>query len=416
MESDGEIEYLDEDADIVQQCVQPPPPFTTDIVETPKFDESASNQTPLLVERRKSERKRKKKEKTEEHDSDYNPDEDNMPPSPPSPPATKKKKPSTRKSALYKPLVTIVKTVGSQAKSIVKTPEQVMLKRKDLDIRIPDYDDPLCLPVRAVRSIATDMDRLKKWNNACIEHLKHSDNLLKPERGQTKSSTRSVVLKNMIHKDSGRSETVIWTKTSVVNREGARKSELFQCVLPKFREKNTLDPINIVNDKKKKFHHKNEVVLTKEEHKGCDVLVAYNSHDTLSAVYKFDNAERVDRDRSPERCLREVASCRVCAPCYQASWRGTKTRADKKKLLCPICRRVAISVYNLLRHVRSHSDAEVRQHKRALSRALAQVVDYHYNCRICQKKLQSIKDLREHVRTHKGTTTFKCEIGNHTTT
>ncbi|RVE54686.1 hypothetical protein evm_000807 [Chilo suppressalis] len=104
-------------------------------------------------------------------------------------------------------------------------------------------------------------------------------------------------------------------------------------------------------------------------------LVSQGGHVYRNArPYRKCTKPRVDRDRSPERCLREVASCRVCAPCYQASWRGTKTRADKKKLLCPICRRVAISVYNLLRHVRSHSDAEVRQHKRALSRALAQVL------------------------------------------
>jgi 4-hydroxy-3-methylbut-2-en-1-yl diphosphate synthase IspG/GcpE len=44
-----------------------------------------------------------------------------------------------------------------------------------------------------------------------------------------------------------------------------------------------------------------------------------------------------------------------------------------EKIQCPICERTMISVYNLLTHLKGHSEKEVHKYKRAISVTLAGV-------------------------------------------
>lgn len=96
IDSDCEIEYLDEDADIVEQIVQIQPSQNA-------FTVTVKNErlSPLLVEREKPV-KRKRIKKEYDSDYDYDPSEDIMVPSPPSPKTSSK--PKKRKAALTKKL------------------------------------------------------------------------------------------------------------------------------------------------------------------------------------------------------------------------------------------------------------------------------------------------------------------------
>lgn len=192
-EDDGDIEFLDEDAEIVQQCVhtvEDPPPLKAPI--------------PFLVERSPVDKPRKKRKM--EEDSDYEPSKD-------IPSKYKKRKtpklPRTMKSQKYEhfaqstPLKYKVKEYGPRKvkKSQIKTEE---IPRSQLDIRIPDYDDPLCMPVRAVKKDDGDTTKLKIWNNLCLEHFKKSDTSLRADNGETVSSKRTIVLKNIFNKFTGK--------------------------------------------------------------------------------------------------------------------------------------------------------------------------------------------------------------------
>lgn len=203
-ESDCEIEYLDEDADIVQQLVQSQP---LELTPDPILDEKVD--PPLLVERPKK-RKRISK-KVEESDDDYDPMED-MVPSPPSP-KTKKKKPVVAKrphKVERSPQVNeylrfkkmTIKKVMRENRVLTGKEQYEILKK--LNLKIPDFVDPLCLPVKAVNNDIGDCKRLETWNNVCLEHFKHCDTILKPERGETKSSLRTVVLRNVFNKRAGK--------------------------------------------------------------------------------------------------------------------------------------------------------------------------------------------------------------------
>ncbi|KOB74741.1 Suppressor of Hairy wing, partial [Operophtera brumata] len=163
-ESDGEIEYLEEDAEIVQQCVQ-------------QSQQTAVKRSPALPVKRSRPRadRERKKRKMEEEDSDYDAAAEIIP--------TKKKQPPHRKTNTYQ----IAPTPVEPAKKTVReyhdmgAKEQYLIRKKH-NIRIPDYDDPLCLPVRAIRVQESDKKRLENWNNVCLEHFKYCDEILKPER------------------------------------------------------------------------------------------------------------------------------------------------------------------------------------------------------------------------------------------
>ncbi|CAG5006720.1 unnamed protein product [Parnassius apollo] len=418
-DTDCEIEYLDEDAEIVQQCVQ-----TVEEALDPAPVVPAKLNVPLLVERRPV-GKPKKKRKVEE-DSDYDPSKY-------SPPRTKKRK--TQKILRSFPLKTRSQKFESppaRAKSESReyVPPKVTklhvqndeLPRSQLDIRIPDYEDPLCLPVRAIKKDENDMKKLRTWNSLCLEHFKHSDTALRPESGETHVTKRTVVLRNVNNKLTGKVETTMWSKIQVEDQKGDKKSEVVQCVLPKYREKKLLNSYNFIEARRRKpFHHINEVILTKEDHKDGERLIVYKPKETLSLVYKMfetniDGTEEKDDsdDDEQKKFLKEVASCRVCAPCYQMSWRGL--RKNDKKIKCQICSRVCLSVYNLLSHLKSHSAEDILKYKKLISTALSKVVDYHYKCRICQQQFPNIKEMRRHVLTHRGTEPFVCDIGSHPAT
>lgn len=198
-ESDNDIEFLDEDADIVQQCVQA-------VQYAPPIEEKP---IPFLVERERpaarSERKRRRK-KVAEDDSDYDPNQDNIPPSPPSQRGKKKKQQVINKKVKTYNKVVSNPNLKVRTKALKPVPakfEEILLDRNKCNINIPDYDDPLCLPVKAIKQEESDIKRLNNWNNVCLEHFKHFDNLLKPERGETNSSSRTVVFRNVVNKQSG---------------------------------------------------------------------------------------------------------------------------------------------------------------------------------------------------------------------
>lgn len=184
---DEEIEYLEEDADIVQQCVQ----------QTLVSPKAQSPQTSLLVERSRPKPAERRKRKKEEDDSDYDPSEELV--------AISKKKPPPQKKTKTSHVTPIASTHDDKKNARdhpVNAAEQA-LNRQKCSIRIPDYDDPLCLPVRAIRAHESDKKRLTNWNNVCMEHFKYCNEILKPERGTTKKSVRTAVFKNVVNKLTG---------------------------------------------------------------------------------------------------------------------------------------------------------------------------------------------------------------------
>ncbi|XP_038218190.1 uncharacterized protein LOC119836792 [Zerene cesonia] len=400
---DCEIEFLDEDADIVQQCVQ--------TVESPTDDtllvEIKKEKVPLLVERPivkvETERPTRRRRRKDEEDSDYDPTGEIR---------TRGRK---RKSANISRQNVSLKTPKSESKTVKdKNSSKYDLKiRRQLDIRIPDYDDPLCLPVRALIKDESDAKKLRNWNNLCLKHYKHHDVPLRMNLEESVSSTRTVVLRNLINKQTEKVETTMWSKIMIQDKKGTRKSEIIQSVLPRYREKKFLHSVVLGAKRNRTIYHKEEAILTKEFNKDEEMLIVYKPKHALSSSYKmFENDVDNSNDDEAKKYLREVVVCKMCAPCYQTSWRGVR-KNNQSNVKCDICGRTCVSVYNLLSHIRSHADRDVRAHKRAISLALAQSVDYHYECRICQEKHTSIKALRQHVNTHKGPEVFVCDIGDH---
>ncbi|KAJ8708500.1 hypothetical protein PYW07_010625 [Mythimna separata] len=431
-ESDGDIEFLDEDADIVQQCVQAVPVQVQAPHLVPRSQEKPI-QTPLLVERLPAERKRKRRK--DEEDSDYDPNDDLVPPSPPSSKSKKKRQQVVKKVKTYHkevaPNLKAAQTVRATQSAKASAPTPVKKKyfpakeldRKQYNIRIPDYDDPLCLPVKAIQYEESDIKRMNNWNNVCLEHFKHCDTVLKPETGETHSSTRTVVFRNVANKQTGKPETTIWSKTCVENEGGDKKSEIFQCVLPRYKEKKVLTTFSLTARRPKPYHLTDEVVLTKEDTKEGEILVAYKPRESATAVYKLvtpkdqkTKEESEDKeefeDENYKMYMKELAYMKMCAPCFQTSWRGVK-KNTKKSIACPICARSFVTVYNLLAHFKTHSSEDMQKYKKIISAILAEIVDYHYKCRICREQCASIKSLRQHLATHQGNDMFICEVGNH---
>ncbi|XP_034826242.1 zinc finger and BTB domain-containing protein 24-like [Maniola hyperantus] len=410
-EFEGEIEFLDEDADIVQQCV---PNVEKRLIKAdPGSQDSGSGSTrmlyELLVDRTDEKQDNLKRKRKNDDDSDYDPKEDmlNM--------LNRKKK---RRSVVPQNVQRerIVEFVPKP--QIKKDPFDFKMDlgaRRKLQLKVPDYDDPLCLPVRALRKDPAELQKLRNWNNLCLEHFKSYDSLLRVDKHPTIASKRVVIFKNLHNRASGKVETTVSAKLSIENINGEKRTEVTQSVLPKYREKKLLN-IRLTNPKKRRaFYKRDEAILTKEVDKGDESLVVYKPSESLSLVYKiFDNngAEKQSvYDEEDRRYLKEVASCKVCAPCYQTSWRAFKT-TDNKKILCSICKRPCISLYNMLAHMKSHSNAAVRACKKEIAQCLASAVEYHYKCKICDEKHLSIKALRLHVKTHKGTDSFRCEVCN----
>lgn len=86
---------------------------------------------------------------------------------------------------------------------------------------------------------------------------------------------------------SGKPETTIWSKTCVENEDGDKKSEIFQCVLPRYKEKKVLTTYSLAARKPKPYHLSDEAILSKEDGKDGEVLVVYKPREASSAVYKL---------------------------------------------------------------------------------------------------------------------------------
>lgn len=240
-EDDCEIEYLDEDEDVVQQCVQ-------NVQHVPQInledDDIENHITPLLVERKPNVKpETKRKIKTEEEDSDYNPSEDleflktfqkkrkRVNVKKPSKPAVQAAK--SQQNLVPQPVKSVqsaskIQKKNYQPQSIARVVQQKLnekllvddarsrrdkkptesLKdetkgRKKFEIRMTDYEDPLCLPVRAIIKDKGDLKRLKQWNNLCLEHFQKSDTSLSLANGPITSSTRTFVLRNVKNTQTG---------------------------------------------------------------------------------------------------------------------------------------------------------------------------------------------------------------------
>lgn len=226
-----EIEYLDEDEELVQQCMQIV--HTTPIIAKVESLEIESNGQ-LLVERKFDHFAAKKRTKTEEEDSDYDPRDDML--------HLKKKKMIKRPpkkiikiesqpanfyikknvESVQRPLRTYSRVHVDQrmqviqkktskmikvkdvrpARPVTKSSEEIIRERKKLDIKIPDFEDPLCLPVRAFIKDNVDMKKLKNWNNLCLSYLTKGNEALET-RGTTTSSKRTIVLSNNRNRTDG---------------------------------------------------------------------------------------------------------------------------------------------------------------------------------------------------------------------
>lgn len=92
------------------------------------------------------------------------------------------------------------------------------------------------------------------------------------------------------NKIPGKNETTIWSKTCVENEDGDRKSEIFQCVLPRYKEKKVLTTYSLGIRKPKPYHITDEVILSKEDNKDGELLVVYKPNNSQSAVYKLVTA------------------------------------------------------------------------------------------------------------------------------
>lgn len=80
----------------------------------------------------------------------------------------------------------------------------------------------------------------------------------------------------------------MYSKICVENKNEDKRSEVIQSVLPKYREKKVLNSFKLLEVKKRRsFHHKDEVLLTKEVNKEVETLVVYKPEEKLSLVYKM---------------------------------------------------------------------------------------------------------------------------------
>ncbi|CAK1547583.1 unnamed protein product [Leptosia nina] len=381
-EDDCVIECLDEDVEIVQHYVQKVDDVKHIIIKTEPEDDE------LLQERPE----KRKKVKREEEDSDYDPAEEYRQR------FKKKMRPS-------RPIFKRESVPDNTSKGDFR-------RRRLLDIRIPDYEDPLCLPVRSYSTDEYSAKRLRNWNNLCLKYMKMYETPLRPDVQETFSSSRCVVLRNAYSKDSGKVDTTVWSKLTVENKQGMQKSEIFQAVLPRYKEKKALNTIILRPKLLKSVQYKEEVILTKEFNKNEDMLIVYKPKQALSCTYKMIEEKVEGSDEEPKRYLKEVVACKMCAPCYQMSWRGV-LKSNSNSMKCCVCNITCSSAFNLLSHLRGHSQAEVRANKMLISKTLSEVLRYHYECRICSQKCGSIKGLRSHIKAHKGKEPFLCEIGGH---
>lgn len=185
-EFEGEIEFLDEDAEIVQQCVRN---VENDSEEAKPNTRGIRMQHDSVVKRTDVKQATAKRKRKEDDDSDYDPREESF---------RKRKRPAVPQNV----------SRGLQIQIVPKPPikkdpfshKMDLVVRRKLQVKVPDYDDPLCLPVRALRKDNLEKQKLKNWNNLCLEHFKSYDTLLRVDKQPTVASKRIVVFKNVYQK------------------------------------------------------------------------------------------------------------------------------------------------------------------------------------------------------------------------
>lgn len=179
-EFEGEIEFLDEDAEIVQQCVR--------IVGNDSKEETKPNTNTSGIQIRENVKQATaKRKRKEDDDSDYDPREENI--------KKKKRQPTTQQNVSRGLQIQIA------PKPLIKkdpfSHKMDLVVRRKLQIKVPDYDDPLCLPVRALRKDNPEKLKLKNWNNLCLEQFKNYDASLRVDKQPTVASKRIVVFTNI---------------------------------------------------------------------------------------------------------------------------------------------------------------------------------------------------------------------------
>ncbi|XP_041971486.1 zinc finger protein 354A-like [Aricia agestis] len=395
MSEDGEdeIEYLDEDAEIVQQCVQ-----TAQSGERPL--PNFSIETELLVERLPHDSKSsKKKKRVEEDDFDYDPSEDLR--------VSRAKQRKTHHSPSdTKKNVSKSSSQVTKAKKIREQAPVGFNQRKSMDIRVPDYDDPLCLPVRAV------IRDSKAWNDLCLEKFKQLDRPMRVDKEETVASKRIVELRN-VRNILGKFDLAITSRTVVQNKSGNKKHDSFRSILPRYREKKILNNYKLTKQHQKQpLYFKTELILKQEAND--ESLVIYNPEECASFVYKMYDKEMDPKSKEEERkfYLKETDCLKMCSPCYHAKHKGYE-RVDPNNY-CHICKRVFLNSQILVAHLRTHTPAERLLYKKKLNQELQKRVPDTYKCRICLRKFMGIAALKKHVTMHTGSATpFICEAGKH---
>ncbi|GBP03421.1 hypothetical protein EVAR_101790_1 [Eumeta japonica] len=418
-DSDGAIEYLDEDADIVQQCV------ITSNVDVPIVPMPVIK-SPLLVERKRRtvasshhSHSAQKRRKDVDDDEDYDPRKN----------ANSKMKRKSysvhKKSSPFNRIKTPVAPAFSptpkeiHTQKFVSSTENVIVKQKtepkttvEADkpsneiVHVYDYRDPLCIRDEPFVGNEEEMGHIKDWNRLCYEQLIKHENPLMPDEPDTYTK-KSLIFRNVCNNLTGKEVPTVWSRLTIRNQDGRKKSEGFESILPNFTtakidfEMSTPTPRN----QKSPVLSSNCVILTKEEHKDGEVLVGYRPQEALAHVFKaMQELVEVEGKMSNLKYLEEKLQCKICTSCYQYSWRGARQeKFGRKQIKCGICSRGFINTYNFVSHLKVHSAEEVKLNKKALCKTLAESIGYHYKCRICQKNNSTIKEARKHMLVHKVT-------------
>lgn len=366
---DGEVEFLDEDVDIVQKYVTKP----INVKVNKPFIYTAK-QYPMHI--------KKKRKRRPDADEEYIPDV-----------GPNKKKP----------------------KKEFKRKDVVVSKRK-YKRNIPDYTDSIFLPVKVMPKNLENATKIKRWNKCCVEQYMKADDLLESGEDVMTSSVKTLVFRRVKNKITGKVEPMVCGKTKVTYLSGKEIFDDFQCMLPNFSDNKNLNyrvyPQRNTGDM---VLSQNTVLLSCEKQRGSEFLVAYMPIDRVSINYKFVDKRNSKTGSVCDRLLEEQCMYNVCALCYQNSWNGNGYLPQKKKIICSICHLNFGNTYNMLTHLKTHSKELINENRSLITSSLADLVGNHYKCRICQQRFNTVKELQVHVFTHRGTSCFKCVVGNHVT-
>lgn len=206
-----EIEYLDEDADVVQYCISPYNQNDTNELLKPV----AEMEVTVLVEgeaTRAKKRKIKSSRKSDYVDKDYDPLVD------------EKEYEHRSRKKVYAPKVTMnTKKDVKKPKRVAVLPRVQCYENKKIDVLIsnedamcipkdplciPDFKNSLCLPVLLTTKDNLNINRLKTWNKQCAEVYKNQNKVLifKPSSNEVNSQSKQLTIlrKQVLDKTTGK--------------------------------------------------------------------------------------------------------------------------------------------------------------------------------------------------------------------